>query len=89
MASRKELKKSIQLISSTLISEAYIAHKLIGKMDESEFNDTLMRIAAVNNDFLSRTNHPEPGMKAGVYYAKLRADFDAKMAEIIDILEKK
>lgn len=89
MASRKELKQSIQLIASELISEAYIVHRMLGKMDEKEFGDTLKRIAAVNNDFLARANHPEPGMKAKAYYGKLRADFDAEIDAIIGMLGKK
>lgn len=88
MASRKELKQSILLIASELVSEAYIVHKMLDKMNEQEFSDVLVRVAALNNDFLARANRPEPGMKAKAYYAKLRADFDAEVEAIIALLGK-
>ncbi len=89
MASRKELKQSIRMIAISLAGEAYIGHLLLDKMNEQEFSDVIVRIAALKDDFLSRANHPEPGMKAKAYYATLRADFDAKVEEIIALLSKK
>ena len=86
MASRKNLKKSIQLIASDLISEAYISHRLIGKMSDEAFADILLRIANLNNGFLARANHPEPGLKAHEYYKKLRQDFDNEVEKIIESL---
>lgn len=89
MANRKDLKKSIQMITSELVTECYIAHGMLEKFDDKQFKEILERIVCVNNDFLSRVNHPEPGRKAKEYYKVLCKDFDAKVAEIIEILNKK
>ncbi|MGN0186760.1 MAG: hypothetical protein ACI392_03335 [Paludibacteraceae bacterium] len=87
MANRKALKKSIQGITSELVSETYIAYGLLQKIDETALLQLLTRIAALNNEFLARANHPEPG-NVKTFYKQLRADFDAEVVHIIDEIEK-
>ena len=38
----------------------------------------------VNNDFIKRVSHPEPGIKPGAYYQNLIHDFNKQVSEIID-----
>ena len=38
----------------------------------------------VNDDFIKRVSHPEPGIKAGDYYKNLTKDFNKQVSEIID-----
>ncbi|MGM9746341.1 MAG: hypothetical protein ACI30H_05230 [Paludibacteraceae bacterium] len=87
MANRRHLKKSIQGITSELVGETYIAYGLLQKIDHSAWLQLLQRIAALNNEFLARANHPEPGNVKG-FYKQLRADFDAEVAQILNELEK-
>ncbi len=89
MANRRNLKKSIQIITSELISETYIAYSLLKKLSDEELKNIIAKIAELNNDFLSRVNHAEPGMTAKAYYRQLRRDFDAKLDEIVALLMKK
>ena len=41
----------------------------------------------MQDDFISRISHPEPGMPAKVYYKKLREDFATHASEIMDHLK--
>ena len=88
MANRRNLKKSIHNITSELVNETYIVYGLLEKIDNGAWLQLLQRIAALNNDFLARANHPEPG-NVKAFYKQLRADFDAEVAQIIYELAKK
>ncbi len=91
MANRRTLKKGIQLVTSDLITESYINHLMLQKMDKSGFDAIVEKIADINNDFLARVNHPngtkEPKL-VKAYYKKLIADFNKEVDQIIEKLNK-
>ncbi|HQB69156.1 MAG TPA: hypothetical protein P5564_06735 [Paludibacteraceae bacterium] len=91
MANRRTLKKNIQFITSELVTESYIKHLMLKKMDTESFNSILKKIADLNNDFLSRVNHPngtkEPKL-VKAYYKKLIADFNKEVDQIVEELNK-
>ena len=91
MANRRTLKKGIQLVTSDLITESYINHLMLQKMDKSGFDAIVEKIADINNDFLARVNHPngtkEPKL-VKAYYKKLVADFNKEVEQIIENLNK-
>lgn len=47
----------------------------------------MINILNVQNEFLSRISHTEPGNVKG-FYKKFNADFNAKVNEIIDAIGK-
>jgi hypothetical protein len=91
MANRRTLKKGIQLVTSDLITESYINHLMLQKMDKSGFDAIVEKIADINNDFLARVNHPngtkEPKL-VKAYYKKLIEDFNKEVDQIIEKLNK-
>ena len=91
MANRRTLKKGIQLVTSDLITESYINHLMLQKMDKSGFDAIVEKIADINNDFLAHVNHPngtkEPKL-VKAYYKKLVADFNKEVEQIIEKLNK-
>ncbi|MCB9071027.1 MAG: hypothetical protein H6543_00900 [Prevotellaceae bacterium] len=91
MANRRTLKKGIQLVTSDLITESYINYLMLNKMDNAGFDAIVEKIADVNNDFLSRVNHPngtkEPKL-VKAYYKKLIEDFNKEVDQIIEKLNK-
>ena len=91
MANRRTLKKGIQLVTSDLITESYINHLMLKKMDNAGFDAIVEKIADINNDFLARVNHPngtkEPKL-VKAYYKKLVADFNKEVEQIIEKLNK-
>lgn len=84
MANKRDLKRSINYITSTLFAETVAASLYGGNPAQKDVDGILSSIVMINNDFISRVSHPEPGVKPGVYYKKLIADFDKQANEVID-----
>ena len=83
MASRKALKKSVNYIAGELFTECLV-NKLYVPGTNPEKADALMGdILSMQDEFLSRISHTEPGNVKG-FYKKFRADFNAQVNEIVD-----
>ena len=84
MANKRTLKQAINLISEELFVEC-VAASLYGNEKHPENTEALLQsIIKMQADFISRVSHPEPGMKAGVYYKNLRESFTKQVGEIVD-----
>lgn len=84
MANKRELKRTINYITSDLFAECVAASLYNGKPDKEDVDGILTTIVATNSDFIKRVSHPEPGMKQTDYYKKLIADFNLQTNEIIN-----
>lgn len=83
MANKRTLKQSINAICDELIVEC-VAASLYGN-DAHEGNDALLfTIIKMRADFISRISHPEPGMKASLYFKDLKEKFSVQVSDIID-----
>ena len=81
MANKRDLKKSINYIASELFQECIVL-KMRKKADGATADEILVDILDLQNEFLARTNHPQPGaIKA--YYRKLYSDFNDAVDAII------
>lgn len=86
MASRKLLKKNVNYIASELFMECLV-HSLYVPGTDKQKADTLMgKILEVQNEFLSRISHTEPGNAKG-FYKKFHEDFNAQIGEIISEMD--
>ena len=86
MANKRTLKRKIHLICEDLFAEA-IAVSLYGAKSQHENAEALLfSILKVENDFISRISHPEPGLPAKVYFTVIIDNFKAQIGEIIDQL---
>ena len=84
MTNKRTLKKQINLICEELFAE-FIAASLYGNNSkEADVEAMLFTIAKLQEDFVSRISHPEPGMSAKQYYQDLRNKFSAQVSEILD-----
>lgn len=84
MANKRTLKKSIENICAELFVNA-IAFYLYGPTpDKENANSLAFSIANLQDNFIRRVSHPEPGMKAKAYYDQLWKDFCAQVIEIRD-----
>ena len=81
MASRKELKKNINYIAGELFTECLVNSLYVPGTDKQKADELM------NDELISRISHTEPGNVKG-FYKKLRADFNAKVDEIIDAMGK-
>lgn len=85
MTNKRQLKKSINYICDSLIGEC-LAIALYGANEKKEnlIDETISSILNMQEDFLSRISHPEPGMSQKKYFASLKQDFAKSVAEVID-----
>ncbi len=86
MANKRTLKKAINLICEDLFADG-IAVALYGPRPKSEGEAILFSIVKMQNNYLARVSHPEPGMSAKAYYKDLWAKFTAEVSEIQDQLQ--
>ena len=84
MASKRDLKRTINYITSELFAETVAASLYNGKPSQEDVDGILSSIVMVNSDFIKRVSHPEPGIKPGAYYQNLIHDFNKQVSEIID-----
>ncbi|EIY52354.1 MULTISPECIES: hypothetical protein [Bacteroides] len=87
MASRRELKKTVNYISGELFSECLINSMFVPGTDKAKADQLMTEILKMQDEFISRISHTEPGNVKG-FYKKFRSDFNAKVNEIIDAIAK-
>ena len=87
MASRRELKKTVNYISGELFSECLINSMFVPGTDKAKADQLMAEILKMQDKFISRISHTEPGNVKG-FYKKFRSDFNAKVNEIIDAIAK-
>ena len=83
MASRKNLKKVITFVVDELATEAFfLSYDAQGDTDAwvALFN----RIFSLNNEYIARVNHVEPGMPAKKYFNTLCDSFNAEAKALLD-----
>lgn len=87
MASRRQLKKNVNYIAGELFAECIVNSILIPGTDKNKADNVMGEILKMQDEFLSRISHTEPGNVKG-FYKKFRTDFNAKVNEIVDEIEK-
>ena len=87
MASRRELKKNVNYILGELFIECLIQTNYVPGTNKDKAEEIMLNILKVQDDIVCRISHTEPG-NVKAFYKKLRADFDAKVNEIIDSIGK-
>lgn len=87
MAKRRELKKNVNYIAGELFTECLINCTFIPGTDKAKVDELMAKILQMQDEFLSRISHTEPGNVKG-FYKKFHADFNAKVNEIIEEIGK-
>ena len=87
MASRRELKKNVNYIAGELFTECIINSMFIPGTGEAKLGALVAEVLKMQDEFVSRISHTEPG-NVKVFYKKFRADFNAKVNEIIEAIGK-
>ena len=84
MANKRQLKHAIKLICGELFAEC-VATSLYGPTDIKEnYEALLFSIIKMQDNYISRVSHPEPGMKAALYYKDLKEKFNAEVDDIVN-----
>lgn len=87
MASRRKLKKNVNYIAGELFAECLFNSLYVPNTDKAQADKLMTEILETQDEFISRISHTEPG-NVKVFYKKFRADFNAKVDEIIDAMGK-
>lgn len=82
MANRKDLKKAINYIAGELFTECIICSLNISEEGKQKADKVMTDILNMQNEFISRISHTEPGNVKG-FYKKLREDFSTQVDGIV------
>ena len=86
MANKRTLKRAIHLICEELFAEG-IALSLYGAKEQQEGAGAMLySIAKMEDEYIKRISHPEPGMPQKAYFKDLREKFSAQASDIVDQL---
>lgn len=80
---RRNLKKQVNYIAGELFAECVVLTQVVPGVDEKKVDDLMARILYVQDEFLSRISHTQPGNVKGFYKA-FKTDFQAQVNGIID-----
>lgn len=80
MASRKRLKKSINLICGELFADC-VALSLCNQADRTALEKLMAEIIAVRVEYISRISHTEKGQER-LFYKKLHEEFAQKTSAL-------
>lgn len=87
MAKRRILKKSINYIIGDLFAECAYIRLTLPEAERGKVDGVMTDILKLQDDFISRISHTEPGNVKG-FYKKLYEDFNAKVDAILDTIGK-
>lgn len=87
MASRRNLKKDISYIIGDIFTECLIYKELVPGTDQEAADSLLVDLLRIDNEFITRISHTEPG-NAKKYYSALVKDFQDSISEILNKLTK-
>ena len=82
MANKRSLKRSITIICEEIFAEC-VAASLYGSNRQGA-EALIYSIIRMQDNYIRRISHPEPGMPSRQYYKDLREKFAAEASEIVD-----
>ncbi|MBQ9386389.1 MAG: hypothetical protein IJU24_05880 [Bacteroidaceae bacterium] len=87
MASRRDLKRDISYVIGDIFTECLIYKELVPGTNQNEAEKLIVDLLRIDNEFITRISHTEPGNAKG-YYRALVKDFQAQITQVIDKLTK-
>lgn len=86
MANRKQLKKSIKIVTGELLADC-VALNLCGQGDSEQLKALMAEVLAIHNDFVARLSHVEKGSER-LFFKKLREEFTEKINDLSERIVK-
>ncbi|MGM9704967.1 MAG: hypothetical protein ACI3YB_03140 [Prevotella sp.] len=84
MANKRDLKHAINGVCNDLFAECVATVHYGNKSNSENIGAILISIVTINNEYIRRVSHPEPGMKAKTYFKDLISNFNKQALEILD-----
>ncbi|MDO4930748.1 MAG: hypothetical protein Q4E59_06415 [Bacteroidales bacterium] len=82
MANRKQLKKSIKIVTGELFADC-VALSLCGQGDKEKLEALMTEVLTIHSDFVARLSHVEKGREKA-FCKKLREEFVEKVNDLSD-----
>lgn len=86
MASRKQLKKSVKMITGDLFADC-VALSMCQQGDAEVLRALMQEVIDLHRDFVTRISHTEPGT-AKAYYKAFKSEFTSKVNDLSDRIVK-
>ena len=83
---RRELKKMVNTITECIIADCLATSLYGNEHHRTQACEQLPSLMRIQRDYISRISHVEPGMKASVYFSKLRVGLAKELNGIADQL---
>ena len=83
---RKDLKKHTNYLCGELLAECMAAAGYTRKDNKQDVENVMLGIAKMQNDWICRLSHVEPGSKK-LFFKKLKEDMQKRTDEIIDQIQ--
>ena len=82
---RRLLKKQVNYIAGELFAECVVLTQVVPGIDEKKVDDLMTRILYMQDDFISRISHTQPGNVKG-HYKKSHEDLNKEIQVASDEL---
>lgn len=80
MANRKQLKKSIKMITGDLFADC-VALSMCQQADRTVLDELMKEVIALHGEYVARISHTEKGSERE-FYSKLKQEFTDKVNDI-------
>ena len=80
MANRKQLKKSIKMITGDLFADC-VALSMCQQADQAKLDELMKEVITLHTDFFARISHTEKGCERE-FYRKLKDEFTNKVNDL-------
>lgn len=90
MANKRDLKKEINAIAAALLGEYLLTTEFIPGVDIEKANVALGKVMALREEYIARVgaNGGKERKQVKAYYRQLKADFNARVDEILTDFEE-
>lgn len=86
MANKRDLKRTINFVCAELLSETFAAGMLEKNIENQNVDNLLYAIVHLNQDYIRRVSHPQPGMSSREYFKVLVDSFNKDVEETADMI---
>ena len=86
MANKRQLKKTINMMAGDLLVECVVTKHINQEARQEDVDNVMVGILRMQDDFIRRVSHPEPGMPAKQYFKVLREELAMQTDAIVNQL---
>lgn len=86
MANKRQLKKIINMVVGELLVECVVTKHINQEARQEDVDNVMVSVLRMQNDFICRVSHPEPGMPAKTFFKNLRTELAQRTDEITNQL---